>query len=100
MGMYIIAEPCIGMRLACVDVCPVDIHPRRTKNSRPRRCSHRPDVCIQCGNCGRPAGDCDFHRGNDSRSEALPQVNADWYKKKPKPVAGDRCRRLPRPVLV
>ena len=31
MGMYIIAEPCIGTKdTACVDVCPVDcIHPRK-----------------------------------------------------------------------
>ena len=42
MGMYIIAEPCIGTKdTACVDVCPVDcIHPRKDEGtSRRPRCS-------------------------------------------------------------
>src|SRR5207247_9079835 len=55
MGMYIIAEPCIGTKdTACVDVCPVDcIHPRKDEAdfSTAEMLYIDPDVCIQCGNC-------------------------------------------------
>ena len=55
MGMYIIAEPCIGTKdTACVDVCPVDcIHPRKDEAdfATAEMLYIDPDVCIQCGNC-------------------------------------------------
>ena len=55
MGMYIIAEPCIGTKdTACVDVCPVDcIHPRKDEKEfeSAEMLYIDPDVCIQCGNC-------------------------------------------------
>jgi len=51
MGMYIIAEPCVGTKdTACVDVCPVDcIHPRKDEAGfeAAEMLYIDPDVCIQ-----------------------------------------------------
>jgi NAD-dependent dihydropyrimidine dehydrogenase PreA subunit len=74
MGMYIIAEPCIGTKdTACVDVCPVDcIHPRKDD----------PDVCIQCGNCepACPVTAIFTEETIPDKWKHYLQVNADWYK--------------------
>ena len=55
MGMYIIAEPCIGTKdTACVDVCPVDcIHPRKDEAdfAAAEMLYIDPDTCIDCGLC-------------------------------------------------
>jgi ferredoxin len=55
MGMYIIAEPCIGTKdTACVEVCPVDcIHPKKDEDgfADATQLYIDPNVCIQCGNC-------------------------------------------------
>ena len=51
MGMYIIAEPCIGTKdTACVDVCPVDcIHPRKDEAdyASAQMLYIDPNVCIR-----------------------------------------------------
>jgi ferredoxin len=55
MGMYIIAEPCIGTKdTACVEVCPVDcIHPKKDEDgfAAATQLYIDPNSCIQCGNC-------------------------------------------------
>ena len=55
MGMYIIAEPCIGTKdTACVEVCPVDcIHPRKDETSfeTEEKLYIDPETCIDCGAC-------------------------------------------------
>ena len=55
MGMYIIAEPCIGVKdTACVEVCPVDcIHPKKDEEGHAgaTQLYIDPNTCIQCGNC-------------------------------------------------
>ena len=55
MGMYIIAEPCIGTKdTACVDVCPVDcIHPRKDEAefAEATMLYIHPEECIDCGAC-------------------------------------------------
>jgi len=55
MGMYIIAEPCIGTKdTACVEVCPVDcIHPKKDSDAyeAATQLYIDPNTCIQCGNC-------------------------------------------------
>ena len=55
MGMYIIAEPCIGTKdTACVEVCPVDcIHPKKDEAgfAEATMLYIDPETCIQCGNC-------------------------------------------------
>jgi len=80
MGMYIIAEPCIGTKdTACVEVCPVDcIHPKKDEDgfAEATMLYIDPATCIQCGNC-EPAcpvtGEGHFHGRDDSREvEALP----------------------------
>ena len=55
MGMYIIAEPCIGTKdTACVEVCPVDcIHPKKDEDgfAGATMLYIDPNPCIQCGHC-------------------------------------------------
>ncbi len=53
--VYVIAEPCIGVKdTACVDVCPVDcIHPRKDEpdfEGVPQLYIN-PEECIDCGAC-------------------------------------------------
>ncbi|HEV8117358.1 MAG TPA: ferredoxin family protein [Thermoanaerobaculia bacterium] len=86
MGMYIIAEPCIGTKdTACVDVCPVDcIHPRKDEAdfAAAEMLYIDPDVCIQCGNC-EPACPVTAIFTEETIPEKWKhylQVNADWYK--------------------
>jgi ferredoxin len=87
MGMYIIAEPCIGTKdTACVDVCPVDcIHPRKDEGGfeAAEMLYIDPDTCIQCGNC-EPACPVTAIFTEETIPEKWKhylQVNADWYKK-------------------
>lgn len=55
MGMYIIAEPCIGTKdTACVEVCPVDcIHPTRDEPDwdQHEQLYIEPEECIDCDAC-------------------------------------------------
>jgi len=86
MGMYIIAEPCIGTKdTACVDVCPVDcIHPR--KDAKEFEAAEMlyidPDVCIQCGNCepACPVTAIFTEETIPDKWKHFQQINADWYK--------------------
>ena len=101
MGMYIIAEPCIGTKdTACVDVCPVDcIHPRKDEADfeTAEMLYIDPDVCIQCGNC-EPAcpGDRDLHGRDDPRQvEALPAGQRGLVQE-PAGVRRKRSERLRR----
>ena len=51
MGMYIIAEPCIGTKdTACVDVCPVSCI-YIDSDDLDRKLYIHPDECIDCGAC-------------------------------------------------
>ena len=86
MGMYIIAEPCIGTKdTACVDVCPVDcIHPRKDEGgfATAEMLYIDPDVCIQCGNCepACPVTAIFTEETIPEKWKHFLQVNADWYK--------------------
>ena len=86
MGMYIIAEPCIGTKdTACVDVCPVDcIHPRKDEAGfeAAEMLYIDPDVCIQCGNCepACPVTAIFTEETIPEKWKHFQQVNADWYK--------------------
>src|SRR5262245_41222440 len=86
MGMYIIAEPCIGTKdTACVDVCPVDcIHPRKDEAdfATAEMLYIDPDVCIQCGNCepACPVTAIFTEETIPEKWKHFQQVNADWYK--------------------
>ena len=78
MGMYIIAEPCIGTKdTACVDVCPVDcIHPRKDEEGLRdgRDALHRPGRLhpVRQLRAGLP-GDGHLHgRDHPRQVEALP----------------------------
>ncbi|MGH9400099.1 MAG: 4Fe-4S dicluster domain-containing protein [Thermoanaerobaculia bacterium] len=90
MGMYIIAEPCIGTKdTACVDVCPVDcIHPRKDEKGfeTAQMLYIDPDVCIQCGNCepACPVTAIFTEETVPEKWKNFQQVNADWYKNQPK----------------
>jgi len=74
MGMYIIAEPCIGTKdTACVDVCPVDcIHPRKDEPEfeQATMLYIHPEECIDCGAC-EPECSVEAIRVED-------QLPADW----------------------
>src|SRR5450755_1145430 len=86
MGMYIIAEPCIGTKdTACVDVCPVDcIHPRKDEADfvAAEMLYVDPDVCIQCGNCepACPVTAIFTEETVPEKWKHFQQINADWYK--------------------
>ena len=86
MGMYIIAEPCIGTKdTACVDVCPVDcIHPRKDEAdfAAAEMLYIDPDVCIQCGNCepACPVTAIFTEETIPDKWKHYQQINADWYK--------------------
>jgi NAD-dependent dihydropyrimidine dehydrogenase PreA subunit len=86
MGMYIIAEPCIGTKdTACVDVCPVDcIHPRKDEKEfeTAEMLYIDPDVCIQCGNCepACPVTAIFTEETIPDKWKHYLQINADWYK--------------------
>ncbi len=60
MGMYIIAEPCIGTKDIYID----------------------PDVCIQCGNCepACPVTAIFTEETIPEKWKQYQQINADWYK--------------------
>jgi NAD-dependent dihydropyrimidine dehydrogenase PreA subunit len=55
MGIFVIAEPCIGTKdTACVDACPVDcIHPRKDEAGfdEAEMLYINPAECIDCGAC-------------------------------------------------
>ncbi len=87
MGVYIIAEPCIGVKdTACVDVWPVDcIHPRKDEGdfAQFNQLYIDPDTCIQCGNCepACPVSAIFTEETIPEKWKHFQQTNAEHYKK-------------------
>ena len=92
MGMYIIAEPCIGTKdTACVDVCPVDcIHPRKDEDGvrDGGDALHRPATSASSAATASPACPVTAIFTEETIPEKWKhflQVNADWYKNRTRP---------------
>ena len=85
MGMYIIAEPCIGTKdTACVEVCPVDcIHPKKDEDGfgEATMLFIDPNTCIQCGNCepACPVKAIFTEETIPEKWKHYQQINADHY---------------------
>jgi NAD-dependent dihydropyrimidine dehydrogenase PreA subunit len=83
--VFVIAEPCIGVKdAACVDVCPVDcIHPRKNEAGfkKASQLYIDPVECIDCGAC-EPACPVIAIFPSDhlpKKWENFVQINAKYY---------------------
>jgi len=85
MGIFVIAEPCIGTKdTACVDACPVDcIHPRKDEAGfdEADMLYINPAECIDCGACEPACPVTAIFREDDLPAEwtHFTAKNAEYY---------------------
>lgn len=85
-SVYVIAEPCIGVKdAACVDVCPVDcIHPRKNEAGFKKvpQLYIDPVACIECGECVPVCPVIAIFPSNKlpEKWEGFVQINAAYYR--------------------
>jgi len=84
--VYVIAEPCVGVKdAACVDACPVDaIHPNKAETAVNTAQLYISEDCICCAACVPVCPVSAIFAEEDLPKDwrHFAQVNRDWYSRR------------------